>query len=322
MERDGRVKDFITRPGFILTGKIIISLALLWGLSLYLDDEAILRSFRNANLLYLMLGLILAAVQLMISVYRWKYLLNLVSQEIPNREIFASFFISAAAGFFTPVQVGEFAGRIASHPNVKKSHIVGMTLIDRLYRMALTLIIGGYGLIFYMAAYLPEYWNSAVEYPAIILLAILAAFVLVPEKIKVLLPMLPKRVRTHRLYQIIAIIDSEFHNTNARILFLLTLFLYLSILMEHYLLSLAFGNVALFSVVLCVSSVIFIKSTVFPISFGDLGIRESASVFFYEKAGMTAAVGFNSSIIVSFVNVIIPAAIGALLVVQLHRKTA
>lgn len=321
MERGGAVKQFFTRPGIVNAGKIIISLSLLWGLLYYLDDESILRSFRNANMLYLFIGLFLALLQLLLFIYRWKYLLHLISQEIPFMEVVSSFFVGVTAGFFTPVQVGEFAGRMASHPDVKKSHIVGMTLIDKLYRAILTFIIGGTGLILYIAEYLPEYWNSAIEYPALVLLVILASTFLFPQKIKQLFPMLPEKIRTHRLYQIIEVIETEFHNKNARILFFLTLVLYLVILMENYFLSLAFGDVALIPVILCVSAVLFIKATILPISFGDLGVRESASVFFYEHAGMAAAVAFNASIVMSFVNVIIPTAIGAILVMRLKRKS-
>ena len=54
----------------------------------------------------------------------------------------------------------------------------------------------------------------------------------------------------------------------------------------------------------------FTKTIIPPISFGELGIREGASVFFITKMGETASVGFNSSIFLFMINLVIPAVIG------------
>ena len=315
------MKQFFSNPIVVSALKIIVSIALLLGLFYYLDFESVISSFQNAHPQYLFIGLSLAILQLIINFYRWRYLLRLVSKEISNEEAFTSFFVGFMAGFFTPGQVGEFAGRIASHPNVKKSHIVGITLIDKLYWAALTLIVGGMGILMFVSDHFPEYWNPVLRYASTFVLGIVGAIFLFPEKMKDLLTLLPKKIREHRFYQVVEIIETEFHNKNAWILFSTTLLLYIILLVEYYFLAIAFGPVPFMTALICTASVFFVKAIVLPISFGDLGVRESATVFFFEKAGTAATIAFNASILMSFVNVIIPTAIGALLVMRVKRKS-
>ena len=54
----------------------------------------------------------------------------------------------------------------------------------------------------------------------------------------------------------------------------------------------------------------FAKTIIPPVSFGELGIREGASVFFITQMGEVASVGFNASIFLFMINLVIPAIIG------------
>ncbi len=315
------MKQFFSHPVVSITLKIVVSIVLLGGLLYYIDFKAVILSFQNANSFYLTVGLTLAILQLVVHFYRWRYLLRLVSKQISNEEVFTSLFVGFMAGFFTPAQIGEFAGRIASHPNVKKSHIVGITLIDKLYLAAITLIIGGAGFCIFIANYFGEYWDQWFIYPSSFFLALICVVFLYPEKIKELLKKLPAKIREHRFYEITEVIENEFHNKNAWTLFALTCALYTIILVEYYFLISAFGQVSLTNSLICSASVFFVKVFILPISFGDLGVRESAAVFFFQKVGVSAAVAFNASIVMSFANVIVPTAIGALLVLKLKGSS-
>lgn len=314
------MKAFFSHPAVLTAAKILVSTILLGGLIYYIDVRAVVQSFQHANTFYLSAGFALAVIQLIVHFYRWRYLLRLVSKDISNDEVFTSLFVGFMAGFFTPAQLGEFAGRIASHPNVHKAKIIGITIVDKLYWAALTFIIGGVGLLMFVSNYFIEYWNPYYTIFIIIILSLIAILYLFPEKVKILLQLLPERIRAHRFYEMFRVIEDEFHNSNARVLFVLTSMLYAVILFEFYFLASAFGNVSLSDAMICAASVFFVKAVILPISFGDLGVRESAAVFFFEKVGASAAVAFNASIIMSFANVIVPTAIGAILVLKLKRK--
>ena len=54
----------------------------------------------------------------------------------------------------------------------------------------------------------------------------------------------------------------------------------------------------------------FVKTIIPPISMGELGIREGASVYFLSQFGERTSIGFNSSILLFIINLLIPALIG------------
>jgi len=56
--------------------------------------------------------------------------------------------------------------------------------------------------------------------------------------------------------------------------------------------------------------IMFAKTIIPPISFGELGIREGASVFFITQMGGAASVGFNASIFLFIINLLLPSLIG------------
>lgn len=314
------MKAFFTHPVTITLIKIIISAGLISGIIYYIDFQALYVSFLNADTFLLSIGITLAILQLFVHFFRWRYLLRLVSKEITNQEVFTSLFVGFMAGFFTPAQLGEFAGRIASHPTVNRSHIIGITFLDKVYWMILTIVIGGTGLVVFMSVYMTEYWHPGYSIAAGTVIVLLTGLYLTPEYIKLVLQKLPERIRGHRYYEMIIVLEERFHNTQGRVLFGLTGLIYLFILVEYYFLAISFGPVPFTDVLMCGASVFFVKSIFLPISFGDLGIRESAAVFFFERAGSTAAIAFNASIVMSFANIIIPNAIGAVMMLRLKRK--
>jgi len=59
--------------------------------------------------------------------------------------------------------------------------------------------------------------------------------------------------------------------------------------------------------------VMFVKTIIPPVSMGELGIREGASVYFLTQMGEAASVGFNASIMLFIINLLIPALIGAVM---------
>jgi len=151
-------------------------------------------------------------------------------------------------------------------------------------------------------------------------LSIIIVIFLYPEKVKELLKQLPVSIRSHRFYEMIEVVENVFKNKNAWAVSSLTLLLYIIILFEYYFLTNAFGYVSLNDALVCVASVLFVKAIILPISFGDLGVRESSAVFFFTTMGLNTTIAFNASILMSFANVIVPTAIGTLLVLNLKRK--
>jgi len=60
----------------------------------------------------------------------------------------------------------------------------------------------------------------------------------------------------------------------------------------------------------------FAKTMIPPVSLGELGIREGASVYFLTQFGETASVAFNASIFLFIINLLIPALVGLVLLLK------
>jgi len=62
--------------------------------------------------------------------------------------------------------------------------------------------------------------------------------------------------------------------------------------------------------------IMFVKTVIPPISLGELGIREGASVFFLTKFGELPSVAFNASIFLFLINILLPALVGLILMLK------
>lgn len=62
------------------------------------------------------------------------------------------------------------------------------------------------------------------------------------------------------------------------------------------------------------AALIMFTKTFFPaVSLSELGIREGVSVFFLGEMGVAAAPAFNAALFLFFINILIPAIIGMIL---------
>ena len=314
------MKQFFAHPVVSFSLKVLVSLILFTGLLYYIDVKTVLASFKNADPVYFTLGFLFVIANVGLNFIRWRYLLRLISPDINDEEVFTSLVVGITAGFFTPAQIGEIAGRIASHPTLRKSHVVGMTLIDKMYLLSLTFITGAIALPIFLLLYLNVYWHFVYGVIAIAIIIAFTGIFLFPHNSKTILTLLPQKVRDHQLYNVIEIIETRFHNKEGRMLFVLTGLFYVVIFIQYFIFVVAFQPVPFFDSLICSSSVYFVKAAVLPISIGDLGIRESAAVFFFSKVGVSAASAFSASFSMFLANIVLPSIVGALMIIKLKAK--
>ena len=91
-------------------------------------------------------------------------------------------------------------------------------------------------------------------------------------------------------------------------------FFYLCYIIQYALLVSAFsGHYDAVNFLWAANLIMFVKTIIPPISLGELGIREGASIYFLTQMGQSASVGFNASILLFVINLLIPALIGAVM---------
>ena len=97
----------------------------------------------------------------------------------------------------------------------------------------------------------------------------------------------------------------------------ISLLFYFCFLLQYALLVSAFShNTELLNYLLAGNLIMFIKTVIPPISLGELGIREGASVFFLTRFGELSAVAFNASIFLFVINILFPALVGLFLLLK------
>jgi uncharacterized protein (TIRG00374 family) len=283
----------------------------------YIDIETLRQSIVHANVVYLLIGIVLAFGNAGIQFIRWRYVLKLISNTVSNDEIFSSLFIGFSAGFFTPGQVGEHGGRMVTLSSLQAIQVLAVSLIDKLYMLALTVIAGVIGAWLFFMFYLPQYWTPWMT--VLVVLTVLSSLIIVlyPDLLKKIIRMFLHRLRKYRAVSAFLFMKDVFHRRQAREMLFLTIVFYAIVLAQYHFFVRAFEPVSFDVSAICASSLLFTKSVILPISFSDLGIRESTAIFFFSRAGISAAAAFNASMCVFFVNIFFPSLLGALLIFRL-----
>ncbi len=132
----------------------------------------------------------------------------------------------------------------------------------------------------------------------------------------VLFTKLRDSIKLHWLFEKIKVfrkLDKKY----ATKMFVISFLFYICFLLQYALLVSAFSNHNNFVDYFWAGNLImFAKTIIPPVSLGELGIREGASVFFIKQFSETASTGFNASIFLFFINVLIPALIGMILLLK------
>lgn len=250
--------------------------------------------------------LILAAVllipNLLFQGLRWGYLLRRQSAGVPLREIVASFFLGWTLGILTPGRVGQFA-RAFAVPSAPTLPTIGLTIADKLFTLVWIVLIGAAGFFSFFAVPPALSWVWIPVAIAIIWLA------LSPRRLNRLLQricqVLPFR---EKLLKIISTLE-RLNTSDCIVAHAFSLMLVVTFFSQFVILVSAFSPIRYFDGLRATAAVVFVK-TALPITFGELGIGEAASIHFFGQFGVPKAAAFNASILLFAINLVIPSLVG------------
>lgn len=303
--------------------RIVIALVLLISLSISIDFSKIISSLLKADGLFIAAALLLLIPNIYLQYLKWEILCVTVLKEKQKKSILLSLLYGFSAGSVTPMRLGEYVGRRIALKNSDMINVTAATMTDKIFLMVVTYLFGLVSCILFM------YFYTRIGIYILLLLAVLTVLV---TGIMALLIMFPRRI----FYPILGFlkqfaflrkyIDGGYTdvidivkgvNKMLRIrLSVISLLLYMCMMLQYCFLVAAFSHQWLpFDYILAGNLVVFSK-TLLPFSFGDLGIRESASVFFLTHMGVTAPVAFNASIFLFLINVFLPSMVGSVLLIR------
>ena len=151
----------LTRRLLVTAGKLAVSGALLAWLFTHVDVAKLWQSARQASLPWIGIALVLYAVTVLASVWRWWLLLEAQDVSMPFRALFGSFSVALFFNNFLPSNIGGDVVRIADTAKVTRSKTLAATVVlaDRTMGMMGLILVAATG------ATLLEVENGAAQLP-------------------------------------------------------------------------------------------------------------------------------------------------------------
>ncbi|MCF6268813.1 MAG: flippase-like domain-containing protein [Melioribacteraceae bacterium] len=309
----------LVRKRIVNIGKIGIGLGLLIFLIYYIDPTTIKETFLKANRFYFFIAFLLLPLNLFLQYYKWKVLSSKYFGIKDSGKIWLSLFYGISGGIFTPMKSGEYFARSLPYNNVKVLDVILTTLVDKLIPIFFVIIIGGAFFIIYLEGLIG--FSIFVTSVLIVLSSLLVYFLLhllfgrSKTSIKLRGWLQSKKIFAKVLDRISFLKDMD-RRTLVKLV-AASFFYHITFTTQMALLLSAFSgefNFILFF--FAANLIIFTQIVIPPIAFGEVGVREGASVYFLQNLGFVGAVGFNAAISLFFINLLLPSVVGFLLLLK------
>jgi uncharacterized membrane protein YbhN (UPF0104 family) len=322
-----QVKNLFLQNSFIskcktvllVSAKVVIALGLLFYLIYAVNFSEILTAINQANVYMIAASFILSFFNIYLQFYKWKITAKVVLQENHDSKIWLSLFYGFSAGVFTPARIGEYFGRALVFKNHSLLRVTLATLLDKLFLLLLVAFFGSIsGILFIHYYYKVTFYLTLALVIIVFALFYLFFWMIFNDRFwdNVFFSRLRDSIKLHWLFEKIKVfrkLDKKY----ATKMLLISFLFYLCFLIQYAVLVSAFSNHSNYFEYLWAGNLImFAKTIIPPVSLGELGIREGASVFFITMLGESASVGFNASIFLFFINVLIPSLIGLTLLLK------
>lgn len=301
--------------------KVVIAIAIMVYLFEKFKSFDYGKIFIYKNIHIMGLVCLLTCVNIYLQLHKWKSVFFDLLGNLPFKKIISSFFVGVATGAFTPGRFGEYFGRSFMIKEYPGSEVISANVVDKLSNMFVLVFAGLFSTVWFLS-FTSSFSIQIIYVLLFLLICILILFIyLIIQKKGV--ANIYKRIEKIRFLKRLFFHLQVLKKVNKRTIFhqlSYSLLLYCVIALQYGILTAGFANKPLaFDYLLCGILTLFVKSFIPSISFGDLGIRESASIFFISAIGLPAEVGFLSAFSIFLFNILLPSTIGLIILVTTKR---
>ncbi len=296
--------------------KVIIAAGLLTYIIFKVNFREIIEALGNANILLISITAALVFLNIYLQYLKWKITCGYLLKENSRKKIFLSLMYGFSGGVFTPARIGEYFGRAVAFRNKSLLQVTIASFIDKIFPLMVVVSCGSLASIMFLHYYyhVSVYLTGSLFILLVVMFYLGYMFLMDPGFWNnVLFLRLGKHPKFRKFLDNIVILK-ELDRLFATKIILLSIGFYLCYIIQFALLAAAFTHHNDYTHYIWAGNlVIFSKSVIPPISLGELGIREGASIFFLQQFGESAAAGFNAAIFLFLINVLIPSVTGMLL---------
>jgi len=312
------VWNFLTKnkTAIIFSLKIIIAGGLVYYLISNIEYGQIVAALKNADLVLIIITFCLSALNIYLQFAKWKLTSRQVLGEDSNSRIILSLFYGYAAGIITPLRIGEYFGRAIAFRDKPIVQVTVATLIDKFFPLLIVVILGSISGVLFLYFVLNVSVYLALSLFIVLFTLFYILFLLIVNRRfwdSILFNRIKNSRRMSKLFERLKVLK-DLDRVYLLKMTSISLLFYLCFLIQYVLLVSAFShNQNYIEYFWAGNLIMFTKTVIPPLSLGELGIREGASVYFLTQLGESPAIAFNASILLFVINLLIPAFIGVIL---------
>lgn len=280
--------------------------------------QQIKASFSSANIWYLAGACVLIFINWGIEAWKWQLSVSSI-QKVSLTVAYKAVLSGVTFSVSMPNRIGEYLGRVLYMPEGSRLKTISATLVGSFAQLLTTLMTGCIGLIALKKPILQAYPDLVIWYQFLLygLLAIVAVLLLMYFNVAGTFFLFQRWIRLPKYLYLVEALRSFDRNLLIQIL-LLSLVRYSVFLIQYYFLFQLFGVAVNIAQVAGVMSVVFLLMTIIPsIALIELGVRGEISLRIMSVFSANSLGIGLTSITIWFINLMIPAILGSLLLLNL-----
>jgi uncharacterized membrane protein YbhN (UPF0104 family) len=293
-----------TRHKILILLQAIVAGAVLFFVFHLVEWKNVLIAITHASLIFLVLALLLVPCNLGVRIIKWHFMLKRVQIDVQYHHTIKSLLLGISLGAFTPGELGDVLGRAWHIPDVRKSHIVGLALLDRMQFLGTITVFGVWSILFLLFPF--SLFNIIV---ALVVCCISLTLLISLGKLASVTH--AKFTKLWRTLHLDGVLEGMGLFSTSEIVSLVsfTIIHQFVIVMQMFFLLNAFTRISLSTAFLGTSGTLFIQS-VLPISLGDLGVREMSSMYFFSLCDVPREFALMATLLLFVMNIVLPGIVG------------
>ncbi|MBN1479564.1 UPF0104 family protein [candidate division KSB1 bacterium] len=308
----------VRTAGFFLL-KILVAVLVILLLIRKISLERLVHALVDANAAYITAGVMLLVFNIFLQYKKWQLIVFREAPFVKRRHVLYSLLVGSALGLVTPGRLGDF-GRTFFIKNVNWAKLLGLLMVDKLITLAVLYFFGIIGLSHFISMRMHPFVWLPIFIMTIVLVLFFLLFLLRPELLRSIVS------RYHSVFSRYSSLDKIISGVEMATphftlqLLALTALQTLTYCSQFLLFLFAFIEMPILAAYLSIFAIMFAKSLL-PISLGDLGIRESAAVYFLGYFGVPDVAAFNASFLLFLINILLPSIVGLGLLLFKRQNT-
>lgn len=295
-----------------LAARIAVGALVLYFIISLVQWQNVIIALKSADSRFILIAGLLLFFNIGVRTFKWQSMLRSVKDAPTLKEAFGSVMLGISLGSFTPSEIGEFAGRALHIEDAKRSHIVGLALLDKAQIFIVTSCAGLVSLVFltfnsFLITILLIIFIVSISAIGITCLGKIANFGLRLNAARY------QKNWLKRVLEGFSLLKSQQVLTTV----IYTFIFHGILILQMFCLINSFSKISFAHAFIGTSALMFVKSLL-PISIGDLGIREAGSIYFFSIYNISQAAALNASLILFFINIFVPSIIGTYFIRHQH----